>query len=124
MENPNNNATIAEELYNLSMLEEMDDEEYLVEVLTIFLKEAQLELKEMREALHSRKPDLLSQKAHRMKSSAGVIQAEKLMEYLHSIEMLGRGGTINDELTSLVENTRQHYNLIELALKKHLKDLK
>ena len=112
-----------EELYNLSMLEEMDDKEYLVEVLTIFLKESQREFKELREALLNRKPGILCQKAHSMKGSVGVIQADQLSGYLHRIEMLGKSGTINDELIGLVASAGQQYGLIECAIRKHLKEL-
>jgi len=48
-----------ENLYDLSMLEEMDDNEYVVEMLTIYLEETPRELKEMREALTSGKTEII-----------------------------------------------------------------
>ncbi|MEO7522601.1 MAG: Hpt domain-containing protein, partial [Ferruginibacter sp.] len=116
-------SSATENLYNLSLLEEMDDAEYLAEVLTLFLKEASTELKGMKDALHQRKADILCSKAHKMKSSTGVIQANELTEYLDRIEKIAKAGTINDELRSLVEKAGQLYNLLEQALKKHMKEL-
>ena len=110
-------------LYDLSMLEEMEDNEYMVEVLNIFLKEAPAELTAMKEALRTRKTEIISQNAHKMKGSAGVIQAYSLIEYLHRIEMLGKAGVIDDEIISLVENAGKHYSRIEQALKQHIKEL-
>ena len=129
MENLSNNLVTASvanvgELYNLSLLEEMEDNEYLVEVLDIFLKEAPVELKEMTGALQSRKIDVIGLKAHKLKNSVCIIQASQLTECLTRIEMLGKEGIIKDELISLVENAVQQYNSIEQALKKHIKELK
>ena len=66
-------------LFDLSGLEEMDDNEYLVEIVTIFLNETPGELREIREALAAGKTELIFKKAHKLKSSAGVLQADARM---------------------------------------------
>ena len=127
-ENLENNATTVtavtpDELYDLSMLEEMEDNEYMAEVLTIFLKETPEELKEMNQALNGGDNAVIATKAHKIKGSAGVIQANKLIELLVKIENIAKKGLPGSELKSLVENAKQLYINIELSLQKHLKAL-
>lgn len=114
----------AEKLYDLSMLEEMDDNDYVLEMLTILLNETPKDLKEMKDALQAGKTDILCQKAHKLKGSAGVIQAEKLTALLKDIEAIGKKGVIDNELIYLVENAAHQYNSIEKALKIHVEGLK
>jgi HPt (histidine-containing phosphotransfer) domain-containing protein len=116
-------AVTPDELYDLSMLEEMEDNEYMAEVLTIFLKETPEELKEMNQALNGGDNAVIATKAHKIKGSAGVIQANKLIELLVKIENIAKKGLPGSELKSLVENAKQLYINIELSLQKHLKAL-
>lgn len=126
-ENLENTTTVTavtpDELYDLSMLEEMEDNEYMAEVLTIFLKETPEELKEMNQALNGGDNAVIATKAHKIKGSAGVIQANKLIELLVKIENIAKKGLPGSELKSLVENAKQLYINIELSLQKHLKAL-
>jgi HPt (histidine-containing phosphotransfer) domain-containing protein len=125
LENNSNTITPSgtEELYDLSMLEEMEDNEYMAEVLNIFLKETPEELKEMNQALNKGNNDIIATKAHKIKGSAGVIQANKLIELLIKIETIAKKGIQSSELKSLVDNTKLLYSNIELSLQKHLKAL-
>ena len=117
-------VAIAEPLYDLSMLEEMDDTEYLLEMLAAVLHEVPKDLTEMQQALKAGDTDILCKTAHKLKSSAGVIQAEKLITLLENIEALGKKSGITNELTSLVENVAQQYAHIEKALKNYTAALK
>ena len=114
----------AEELYDLSMLEEMDDNEYVLELLTILLQDTPVELKEMKEAVRAGKADIVCQKAHKLKSSAGIIQADKLNALLADIETMGKKGSVNNELICQVENAVNQYYRIEKALKIYVQGLK
>jgi len=118
------NMTITEDLYDLSMLEEMDDNEYVLEILSILLLETPKGLKEMKEALFAGKADIVSQKAHNLKSSASIIQAGELTGLLTSIETIGKKGTVNNELIFLVETATHEYSRIEKSLKRHIEELK
>lgn len=112
-----------EELYDLSILEEMEDNKYMAEMLNIFLKETPEELKEMAQALNKGNNDMIASKAHKIKGSAGVIQANNLIELLIKIENIAKKGIQSSELKSLVDNTRLIYSNIEQSLQKHLKAL-
>lgn len=114
----------ASNLYDLSMLEEMDDAEYLHEMLAILLREAPKDLKEMKEALLVGNIDLVCQKAHKLKSSAGIIQAEKLVTIVDDIEVMGKNGATFNQLLCFIDNAALEYSCIEKALKIHLPELK
>lgn len=114
----------AEILYDLSMLEEMDDTDYLRELLTILLMEMPKDLKEMKEALTAGRIEIVCKKAHKLKSSAGVIQAKKITILLENIETIGKKGVTGKDLSFLVENAAQEYNCIEKGLKIYMEDLK
>jgi len=110
--------------YDLSMLEEMDDAEYLLEILTILLSENSGDFKEMKQALQQGRTEIICKKAHKLKGSAGVIQAEKLAAMLADIEAMGKKGVINTELISLVEKAADEYNSIEKELKIYVGEIK
>jgi HPt (histidine-containing phosphotransfer) domain-containing protein len=82
------------------------------------------DIREMKETLLAGKTEIVCQKAHKLKSSAGVIQADKLTAMLESIETIGKKGTINDELTSFVENAALQYKSIEKSLAIYMEALK
>ena len=117
-------AETAEDLYSLSMLEEMDDNEYVLEVITILLNEAPTDLKEMKQALQAGNTDTVCKKAHKLKSSAGIIQADKLINLLADIEAAGKKGIVDNEMSRLVENAAHLFNTIEKALKIRAVELK
>jgi HPt (histidine-containing phosphotransfer) domain-containing protein len=114
----------ATDLYDLSMLEEMDDNEYLREILTIFLSEASSDFKEMKVALQQGNLETLCKKAHKLKGGTGVIQAEKLGAMLTEIENIGKKGLVNDGLIGLVEKATQEYKSIEKALQIYIAGIK
>ncbi len=114
----------ANNLYDLSALEEMDDSEYLEEILTILLSENSSDFKEMKQALQQGRVETVCKKAHKLKGSAGVIQAEKLAAIFTDIETLGRKGIINDALTGLIEKAAHDYNSIEKELKIYVEEIK
>jgi len=115
---------VPKNFYDLSMLEEMEDNEYLLEVLTVLLNEMPADIKEMKQAAQEGKTDIVCKKAHKLKGSAGVIQAEKLITMLEEIEAIGKKGTINGEMNSFLEIASQEYSSIEKSLKGYINDLK
>ncbi|MEJ7589342.1 MAG: Hpt domain-containing protein [Ferruginibacter sp.] len=112
------------DLYDLSLLEEMDDNEYVLEVLTILLIETPKDLKQMKDALQAREAGQVCQAAHKLKSSAGIIQADKFTNLLADIEDMGKKGVISSELAGLVESAGNQYQHIERSLKTHVASLK
>ena len=116
-------ASNGDNLYDLSMLEEMEDNEYMVEMLTIYLTETPVELKEIREALTTGKTEIISKKAHKLKNSAGVLQANNLIQMLTEIEAIAKSGKVNEELVTLIAEIHREHKNIENSLKKHLESM-
>ena len=123
--NANEPVTLSteENLYDLTMLEEMDDNEYMAEMLTIYLKETPEELKEIRAALTTCKTEIIAKKAHKLKNSAGVLQANSLINLLTEIETIAKSGKVNDELIARVADVHREHKNIEYSLKKHLETM-
>jgi HPt (histidine-containing phosphotransfer) domain-containing protein len=114
----------AAELYDLSMLEEMEDNEYLIEVLNIFLKDTPVELKDMKDALKTGRTEMIALKAHKIKGSAGVIEAAQLCMLLDKIEKIAKTAIITDTLKNLIEDAQLQYNILGQALRLHIQQLK
>ena len=117
IEKPNN-----ENLFDLSLLEEMDDNEYVSDILTIFLGNTPKELYELKRACISNKFDAVYKMAHKLKSSAGLLQANFLLNVLIKIEETAKAEK-NDELTKLAELANEEYKKIEIPLKEHLRNI-
>ena len=111
-------------LFDLSILEEMDDIPYLIEMLKILLAEAPKDIKEMKAALQSGNLETVYKNAHKLKSSSGIIQAEYLTAVLDDIEIIAKTNVGKFELSELVETALCEYNSIEKGLKTYLENLK
>lgn len=111
-------------LYNLSILEEMDDNDYVIEIVSIFLNESPKELNEILKGYKSKDPVKLYKHAHKLKGSSGLIQANPLYGVLVKIEEAARQGKIDETLGRLVDNALEQYKKLEAALKKHLTQIR
>jgi len=111
-----------ERLYDLGILEEMDDKEYIVEIISIFLNDTPGELKEISTAATARKMEIVSKTAHKLKNSAGALQAKSLVYLLTEIETSAKAGCSNEEFIQLIEMTQQEYNNLEQALQLYLRN--
>lgn len=124
MENLQIHKANVQDLYDLSMLEEMDDNEYLLDMISTLLHEVPKDFKEMKLALQTGEIDIVCKQAHKIKNSANVIQADKLIAILGDIETLGKNGAMAEELKHFVENALHQFNDIEKALKEYTNELK
>ncbi|MDE3214404.1 MAG: response regulator, partial [Bacteroidota bacterium] len=66
-------------LFDLTQLEEMGDEEYLFEIISIFLKSLPEELDKMLVAATTHKSEEVYKIAHKLKSSSGIFKAKGLL---------------------------------------------
>ena len=112
-----------ESLYDLSILEEMDDKEYIVEIVSMFLKDTPGELKEIKAALAAGNTEVVYKKAHKLKSSAGILQAQHLINLLTDLERIAKTEKIDADLSILLENVQRQYKDLEQALQQLLKKM-
>jgi hypothetical protein len=115
---PNNN----ENLFDLSLLEELDDKEYVSDILTVILGNSPKELYEMKIACISDKFDAAYSMAHKLRGSTSLLQATSLLNVLIKIEEAAKDGE-KDELRNLAQLAIKEYKRIEIPLKQHLKNI-
>lgn len=108
-------STVA--LYDLSLLEELDGDEYLLEMLQILLQEVPKDIKEMKDAAVAGRGDVICTKAHKLKSSAAIIQAEHLAQLLGDIEAFGKTEPAGKELNQMIDTAIDLFSQIESGLK-------
>lgn len=106
-------------LFDLSLLEEMDDNEYLCEILYIFLNKTPVELNELKKAASRHESDNVYKIAHKLKSSAGLLKANELLSILVKIEEYASENK-NIELPELVKQADATFRKIESHLQKRL----
>ena len=75
------------ELYNLSHLYEMEDQEYFCEVLQLFLATTPVLLNEIHEATLYENWEEVYRKAHKLKSSLGILQMNLMLGLISTIEL-------------------------------------
>ena len=115
---------LEENLYDLSILQEMDDREYIIEIVSMFLNDTPKELKAIKEALTACNTDTVYKIAHKLKSSAGILQAHRLIYLLTEIERIAKSEKSGDKLANLFDNVQQQYKDLESALQKLLKNMR
>jgi len=109
-----------EELYNLSYLAEMEDEEYTAEVLELFLSTAPQALDEIKDATFREEWSEVYKKAHSLKSSLGILQMNQLLHTAGQIEVIAKNGTDTDSIETLLQAALQQYNLARPMLEAEL----
>lgn len=97
--------------YDLSLLREIDGEEYVREVVGLFLETTPEFLEDMQLAITKENWEDIYQKAHKLKSSAGLLQMYPLLKLLTSIEAHAKAKGCITEIRSLMNASIAEYNL-------------
>ncbi len=111
------------ELFDLGMLEEMDDSEYLSEILEIFLNDTPVELKELHKSIEEDQFENAYQIAHKLKSSTGLLKANALFDALVKLEETAKLKN-KHELVNLSFRVNDEFGKIENPLREYLKETK
>jgi PAS domain S-box-containing protein len=115
--------TETDELFDLSLLEEMDDPEYLSEILEIFLNTTPVELKELEKSAISDQFETVYKIAHKLKSSTGLLKVNALFDVLVKIEKTAKLKNKN-ELIVLSAIAITEFNKLKTPLKEYLQQNK
>lgn len=113
--------TESEELFDLSLLNEMDDPEYLSEIVNIFLDKTPVEISHLQHALEKLQFESVYQIAHKLKSSVGLLKANALYDVLLKIEESAKVKNQN-QLVKLTSRLSSEFYKIENSLKEYLKE--
>ncbi len=111
-----------DDLFDLSLLEEMDDIEYITDIVSIFLKNTPGELSELYEVCATNQLDAVYKIAHKLKSSVGLLQVKELLPLLIKIEETSKAGNA-EGLPELAKSANAAYIKIEAPLQNYLKNI-
>ncbi len=120
--NMNTEKQSSENLFDLSLLQEMDDNEYTAEILSIYLKNSPGELEDLRKACAAIAFDNVYKAAHKIKGSTGLIQANGLLKILVKIEEFAKA-EISEGLNVLADQANEEYKKLAIPLKDYLKSI-
>lgn len=115
--------TASSSLYDLGYLDEMEDNEYSKEVLQMFLASAPDALKDIKTAISEKKWDEVYQKAHRLKSSAGLLKMQTLVEILTLMETNTREQKDLKDVPTLAEKALSFYRAVQPMLEEEIRRL-
>ena len=111
-----------QKLFDLSFLEEMDGNNFIAEVLTLFIRETEEDLAEMKLACDRGAFDTVCNLAHKLKGSTGMIQANTLWMFLQQIEDLASSDK-KAEVADHVLKASLEFDRLKAALQQFLKEL-
>ena len=93
------------------------DEEFLAELVAIFLDDAELRLQEIKGAVDSGDPTELRKTAHKLKGSSANMGANGLMSISKSMEDLGASGAVSGAQTHYAQLVSE-FSRVRIALEK------
>jgi len=117
-----NEPSTNQKLFDLSILEEMDDDEYISEILTVYLKNCPGELAELRRACIAKDYDSVFKMAHKIKGSTSLLKSDNLLRILGKMEEFAKA-QINEGLEKLSEQATEEFTKLSLQLKEYLKSI-
>ena len=111
-----------QKLFDLSILEEMDDNEYISEIINIYLKNCPGELAELRHACVAKQYDFVFKMAHKIKGSTSLLKSDNLLRVLGKMEEFAKA-EISEGLEKLSEQANEEFNKLSVQLKDYLKTI-
>ncbi|MBI2284099.1 MAG: PAS domain S-box protein [Bacteroidetes bacterium] len=109
-----------EKMYDLALLEELDDPNYVLEVLTYYLQYSPLDIKELNVLVLENNRESLAKKAHKLKGAAGMLKAEKLRVLLADVEQGAKNDTPMEKLAQKVSEVLKLFASLEQQLQEEV----
>ena len=109
--------------FKLTLLEEMEDDEYTIEILNQFIYATPGELATMQQLYSAEDYEGIHNIAHKLKSSVGLLQAQELLTNLIHIEADSKNG-VSDNLGGLIQTAVDNYKKLETPLKIQMEVMK
>ncbi len=117
-EEPIENTTTmnGEKLYDLSLLEGLDDKESLLDVLNLFLENTPNQINELLALGATDQYDDIYKLAHKLKGTLAMLQASRISEILSRIETDARERTTTDMLQDKITEVCRLFDLMKTQL--------
>ena len=113
-----------EKSYDLQFLHEMEDVDYSIEMLELFLKNTPEVLDGLQAAVNDSEWQTVYKKAHFLKSSLGMLQAKNMLLIANEIEVLAKEENSLDKMPKLVEDIIKNYKMIKAPIEMELNNIK
>jgi HPt (histidine-containing phosphotransfer) domain-containing protein len=112
-----------QKLFDLSFLEQMDDKNFITEIITLYLKDTGSDLEKMKQASDEGDLGTIHKIAHKLKSSTGLFQANTLFNILENMEKTAKEGVKTKMLEELVKTAQDEFNQLKPPLKMYLQGI-
>lgn len=109
-----------EKLYDLAYLDEMDDNEYSIEMIELFFETVSEGLKEMDNDVKNKNWDAVFKGAHKIKSSLGPLQVNKMISIASLMEENAKHGKNLDEIANLNKELNVQYSAVKPLIEAEL----
>lgn len=113
-----------ENLFSLSLLEELDDPESVLEVLTLFFENTPGDIKKLEVLSQQNNQPELYKLAHKLKSAVATIQSARLTELLKTIETNARNGENIPQSREMVKEVTALFHNIETPLREEMERIR
>ena len=112
----NYDAMNSQKLYDLSLLEGLDDKDSLLDVLNLFLENTPAQMTELAELSKKAEWDALYQLAHKLKGALAMLQATHISELLGKIEAGARERKDIDQIPAKVTEVCTLFDQMKIQL--------
>lgn len=113
-----------EKIYDLSLLEELDDKQYVYDMVLFFLENTSGDIVQLASLVADKDWNGLSRTAHKIKGAAGMLQANTLAALLAQIEADARDLKNIESIGERVQETIRLFAELEIQLQEELEILK
>jgi HPt (histidine-containing phosphotransfer) domain-containing protein len=111
-----------QKLFDLSFLEQMNDPDFIIQVLLLYQEDTMHDLKRLKHAFEATDYEQLGNIAHKLKSSTGMLQANALYVIFEQIEKIAKGRGEISLLARLVNCAEFEFEKLVSQLKIYLEE--
>ena len=109
-----------EKLYDLAYLHDMEDNEYLIEMIELFFETVSEGLEDIDDNVKKKNWDAVFKGAHKLKSSLGPLQVNKMISIASSMEENAKQGKNLDEIMKLNTELNTQYIAVKPMIEAEL----
>lgn len=114
----------SEILYDLSILAELDEPEYVLEMISLFLSNYPSDLAELSRVVAEKDWREVERRAHKLKGAAAILQATSISSILAAMESNARDQQVLDEMPLHLQRLKELLAILESQLMQEQERLK